>query len=130
MKRLVIYALVLISLGAYARNVSTAGNMKSEESMKNAMVAAAVTTDGFMLKDGKMVTVTNGKLTAMESDVTLPNGTVVMSTGYFMKKDGLKTELKEGELIDMNGKLVKADDAADPKTSTDKNVNDSTKSKW
>lgn len=130
MKRVVIYFLVVISLGAYARNVSAAGNIKSEVDMENALLAAPATPDGFMMKNGKMVTVNNGKLAMMVRDVTLPNGTVVMSSGYFMKKDGPKTELKEGELIDMDGNLIKADDTTDPKTSTDKNVNDSTKSKW
>jgi len=51
---------------------------------------------------------------------------VVMSTGYFIKKGGLKIKLKEGEFIDMEGNLTKTDTTVDPKTTSDKNMNDST----
>jgi len=70
--------------------------------------------------------VNNGKYTIMFKNVTLPEGTVVMSNGYFIKKGGPKTKLKEGEFIDMEGNLTKTDTTVDPKTTSDKNMNDST----
>jgi len=126
MKRLVLVFLVTVSLGAYARNVSDSGSMKSEAGMNNAILVVPATPDGFILKDGKMMMVNNGKWSPMVRDITLPNGTVVMSTGYYMKKDGPKTELKEGEHIDMDGNLTKMDESTIPKTSPDKSMNDTT----
>ena len=130
MKKLFLVILVAVSLGAYARNVSVTGSMKSDVGMNNAVLAAPATSDGFVLKDGKMMMVNNGKWTAMVRDVTLPNGTVVTSTGYYMKKNGPKTELKEGEHLDMEGNLTKMDESSEPMSPPDKKMNDSTSNKY
>jgi len=130
MKKLVLFFLVAVSLGAYARNVSVAGKMKSEVDMKNSILAVTASSDGFFLKYGKMMMVNDGKYTIMFKDVTLPEGTVVMSTGYYMKKGGPKTKLKEGEFIDMEGNLTNMDTTTGPETPPDKSMNDSTKSNY
>ena len=126
MKKLVLFFLVAVSLGAYARNISVTGKTESDVDMKNSILAVLATPDGFFMKDGKMMMVNDGKFSMMVRNVTLPEGTVVMSTGYYMKKGGAKTELKEGEFIDMEGNLTKTDTTVDPKTTSDKNMNDST----
>ena len=130
MKKLILSFLVAVSLGAYARNISVAGKMESEVNMKNSILAVPATPDGFFMKDGKMMMVNDGKFAMMVRDVTLPNGTMVMSTGYYMKKGGSKTELKEGEHIDMDGNVTKMDAMTDPKAPPAKSMNDSTKSNY
>lgn len=130
MKKLVLFFLVAVSAGAYARNVSVSGNMKSDGYSESTTVAGANVSDGFTLKDGKMMTVNDGKFTVMNRDVTLSDGTKVMTTGYYMKKGGPKTELKEGEHIDLDGNVTTPDETTNPKTLPDKNMNDSTKSKY
>ena len=130
MKKLVLFFLVAVSLGAYARNISVTGKTESDVDMKNSILAVLATPDGFFFKDGKMMMVNDGKFSMMVRNVTLPEGTVVMSTGYYMKKGGAKTELKEGEFIDMEGNLTKMDAMSDPKTQPAKSMNDSTKSNY
>ena len=130
MKKLVLFFLVAVSLGAYARNISVTGKTESDVDMKNSILAVLATPDGFFMKDGKMMMVNDGKFYMMVRNVTLPEGTVVMSTGYYMKKGGAKTELKEGEFIDMEGNLTKMDAMSDPKTPPAKSMNDSTKSNY
>jgi hypothetical protein len=39
-----------------------------------------------------MMVVKDGKVSMMEKDVTLSNGTVIMSNGYYMKKGGTKND--------------------------------------
>jgi len=126
MKKLVLSLLVAVSLSVYARNFSVYGKTESGTDMKNSVLEVLDNPDGFFLKYGKMMMVNNGKYTIMFKNVTLPEGTVVMSNGYFIKKGGPKIKLKEGEFIDMEGNLTKTDTTVDPKTTSDKNMNDST----
>lgn len=56
------------------------------------------------MKDGKMVVKHEGKV--LDEDQTLSNGTVIKTDGTVIKKDGSRTMLKEGECVDMDGKVV------------------------
>lgn len=57
-----------------------------------------------MMKDGKMMKMKEGKTTAMGEEVTLNNGTMVMTDGTVKNKDGkLITTLKDGDRILMDG---------------------------
>ncbi|MCX6273859.1 MAG: hypothetical protein NTV09_01460 [Bacteroidetes bacterium] len=73
-------------------------------------------SDGYMMQNGKMMIVKDGKMTRMENDITLANGTTIMSNGNYMKKGGTKVMLKEGEHIDLSGKMPSM------KTNKDKNM--------
>ena len=82
--------------------------------------------DGVMMQNGKMVKLQNGKMTNLDNDMTMSNGTKVMSDGTYIKKDGTKMMLKEGQHIDMQGKIIFI------KTDKDKNLDlvpDSTRNK-
>lgn len=73
-------------------------------------------SDGVMMENGKMMMVKNGKTTILDHDMTMSNGTKIMSDGTYTKKDGTKLTMKEGQRMDMSGKL-------DPtKTNKDKNM--------
>ena len=63
--------------------------------------------DCVMMKDGKMMTMMNGKMMAMDKDVTMSNGTVCMMDGTCKMKDGKTMMMKEGETCDMDGKMGK-----------------------
>src|SRR3954471_2410505 len=55
-------------------------------------------------KDGKITVMHEGS--ALKSDATLDNGTMVKTDGTVIKKDGSKVMLKEGECVNMEGKIV------------------------
>lgn len=62
---------------------------------------------GVTLKGGKMMTIwKDGSLAAMTEDVTLADGTKVMTDGTVIHKDGSKTTLKEGETLEMSGVMM------------------------
>ncbi len=61
--------------------------------------------DGVMMKDGKMWMVKGSKTTVLDHTMTMDNGTKVMGDGTYTKKDGTKMTLKEGEHMDMTGKI-------------------------
>ncbi|WP_345109320.1 DUF6799 domain-containing protein [Hymenobacter algoricola] len=56
-------------------------------------------SDHMMMHDGKMMVMKNGVMTPMTADMTLANGTRVMTDGTVTMK------LKENQLIGMDGKM-------------------------
>lgn len=116
---------ILITAGAYAQSDSTNKKMtppdfnnnndgmnqnyimqNDRDSTMNNKNMNNIHADGYMMQNGKMMTVKDGKMTMMEKDITLANGTMVMSNGSYMKKGGTKMMFKEGEHMDMMGKMV------------------------
>ena len=61
--------------------------------------------DCCMMKDGKMMCMMDGKTMPMEKDMTMKNGTMCMKNGECIMKDGTKMQMKEGQCMDMNGKM-------------------------
>lgn len=64
------------------------------------------TSDGLMMKDGKMWMTKNGKTMPMDAEVTLDNGIRVMTDGTYMDKNGTTMRLRNGESMSMNGKMM------------------------
>ena len=62
-------------------------------------------TDGLLMKDGKMMQMKDGQAVAIEKDVTLKNGTIVMTDGTIKTKDGKTVILKDGDWIMMDGSI-------------------------
>lgn len=62
--------------------------------------------DGVMMHNGKIMKVKNGEMTILkDKSMTLSNGTKIMSDGTYIKKDGKKMTLKEGQHMDMSGNI-------------------------
>lgn len=60
----------------------------------------------YIMKNGKMWMVREGKPTKLEKDVITTEGTKVMIDGNITKKDKHKFVLKEGEKIDQRGEIL------------------------
>ena len=130
MKKLILLIFVSINVVVYAQNVSSNENMKSNEANMNYDSSTHENlTDGFLMKDGKMMMVNDGKFTMMKRNITLPDGTVVMTDGNYMKKGGTKMMLNEGDHLDMNGKVTPMNDSNssndNKNTNTNKSMNQS-----
>jgi len=93
-------------LGVNAQNDSKNNNLNPPHSYVDTDTTIRHHADGYMMKNGKMVIVKDGKITSMEQDITLPDGTVIMRNGSYEKKNGVKRTLKEGEHVDMMGEIV------------------------
>ncbi len=61
--------------------------------------------DGVMMRAGKMILVKDGHMKMLDHIVVMTNGTKVMNNGEYVKKDGTKVIFKEGEHMDMSGKI-------------------------
>ena len=64
--------------------------------------------DGVMMHDGKMMMMKAGHpATAIDHDVTMSDGTVVSVDGTVKTKDGKTFRLRNGEMIMMDGHLMR-----------------------
>ena len=100
---LAIFSLVVFGCSQGAQQQQKKDSMMEKE---NSMMAE----EGFEMMNGKMMMV-NEKTktqTAMEKEITLNDGTKVMTDGKVTKKDGTSFALKEGESIWMDGSFMKA----------------------
>ena len=62
--------------------------------------------DCLAMENGQMIIIKNGKKMTMDTDMGMPNGTLVMKDGTCMLKNGSKISLKEGDRMDMNGNMM------------------------
>lgn len=97
---------ILINAGIYAQSGSPSKEMNPAQPDNIASAENTSLPDGYLKKDGKMIIVENGKSGLMEKDITLANGTVIMSTGSYTKKDGENILFKDGEKMDTQGNLI------------------------
>jgi antitoxin component YwqK of YwqJK toxin-antitoxin module len=80
----------------------TASNSFAQTKTKPAMMK-----DCCMMKEGKMMVMKDGKTMPMKKDMTMKNGTMVMTNGECTMKDGKKMMMKEGDCMEMSGKMGK-----------------------
>ena len=87
---------ITLALGVFAQDSTNAMNkMAPKQNMQK--------HEGVMMKDGKLLMMKNGQTTQLTTDLTLDNGTVVMTNGTVKAKDGKTTVLKEGDYVSMDG---------------------------
>jgi Domain of unknown function (DUF6799) len=67
----------------------------------------AAEMNGVMMKDGKMMMMTDGKASGpMDHDMTMSDGTKVMKDGMVKMKDGKEMHMKDGQMMMMDGKIM------------------------
>jgi hypothetical protein len=72
-----------------------------------ASTGVAAEKDGIMMKDGKMVRFHDGKeIGRMDRETTMSNGAKVMMNGKMVMKDGKESQLQEGQMLMMDGKMM------------------------
>ena len=99
-KVLILITALTISSGVFAQEHKMEGMGKKEQKMD-------MKKDHVMMMDGKMKMVKNGKEMPMNKEMTMGNGTKVMIDGMCTKKDGTRMTMKNGDMMDMSGKMGK-----------------------
>jgi len=127
--QILLISAMLITAGAYAQTDSTnrkifppeinkteddknQHNDRNRRSETDANDQAYV--DGVRMEKGKLVMIKNGLVTSLDKDMTISNGTRGMRDGTYFKKDGSKLMLKEGQYINMSGKMFPMNKSGDP----------------
>jgi len=101
---------ILFGIAAVIFTVGAA-NAQSDKKYPNAPDTIGYQTssnhpDGYMMKNGKMMCVKDQKMTLLKNDTTLTNGTIIMNNGNFIRTGGTKTMFKEGQHMDLKGKMM------------------------
>ena len=89
------------------RNITLAvvGLFLSVSFLASNVVAAE--KDGIMMKNGRIQKLQEGKdIGPMDRMTTMANGTKVMMNGKIMTKDGQQSQLEEGQVMMLDGKLI------------------------
>lgn len=103
MKKLMILMTTLfLSAGVFAQE-----KMDDKMKMDKKEQGMDMKKDHVMMMGGKMKMVKNGKEAPMEKEMTMGNGTVVMADGMCKMKDGTTMTMKNGDMMDMDGKMGK-----------------------
>ncbi len=68
-------------------------------------VETAVVKDGYVMIDGKMMTLKDGKMTKMTKNVTMENGTKVKKNGAVKISGKKRMKMKNGNCIDNTGSI-------------------------
>ncbi|HXT67874.1 MAG TPA: DUF6799 domain-containing protein [Nitrospiraceae bacterium] len=89
------------------RNITLAvvGLFLSVSFLASNVVAAE--KDGIMMKNGRIQKMQEGKdIGPMDRMTVMANGTKVMMNGKIMTKDGQQSQLEEGQVMMLDGKLI------------------------
>ena len=63
--------------------------------------------DGIMMKNGKVAKMQEGRdIGPMDRVTTMANGTKVMMNGKIVTKDGQQSQLEEGQIMMLDGRLI------------------------
>ena len=102
MKKLTMFLLaaVVCSTAVIAQDTSMA------KPKMHHMAMSGMKKDCVMMKDGKMMVMKGGKTMAMDQDMTMTDGSMVSTDGSLKMKDGTTKQLKEGDCVYMNGKMM------------------------
>jgi len=72
-----------------------------------ATTVVAAEKDGIMMKNGRIQKLQEGKdIGPMDRMTVMANGTKVMMNGKIMTKDGQQSQLEEGQVMMLDGKLI------------------------
>lgn len=102
MKRIIVLATALF-LGLAVSAQEKTMDKKADQKMDHKMAMKHCV----MMKDGKMMMAKNGDTTAMEKNMTMSNGTMVMTDGMCKMKDGKTMKMQDGDCMCMDGKMMK-----------------------
>jgi hypothetical protein len=101
MKKILLFILpVLMSSALFAQTTKTATTVKSE--------TETATTTGhecYMMKDQTLVHCMGPTSNTQKTEVKLTNGTRIYPTGVVLTADGKKSQLANGECVDMSGNI-------------------------
>jgi hypothetical protein len=72
-----------------------------------ATTVVAAEKDGIMMKNGRIQKLQEGKdIGPMDRMTVMSNGTKVMMNGKIVTKDGQESQLEEGQVMMLDGKLI------------------------
>lgn len=106
--------IVAAALGLAVSGISTGQETKTsdpklDQGTNETVDTAEMSKPQIVVKDGKPMVMKGEEWVAMEEDMELPNGTVVMKDGTYKTKDGKVMMLASGDMMTMEGEMTMGD---------------------
>ena len=107
MKKLIVFVSALtLSAGLVNAQDKTAKTEPAKQETKHSdMSKKCDMKNCCMMKDGKMVSIVDGKEMPMDKEMAMKNGMKCMPDGTCVDKNGKKSKMKNGECCDMDGNM-------------------------
>lgn len=102
MKKLLFVSMSLIMLTGSI----LAQSQQAEQKIQQNVVGK---NDHFLMEDGKMLHMIDGKGMQMQNNMTLKNGTMINPDGSYHLKNGKQLRLRDGQCMDMNGSKYRSE---------------------
>ncbi len=104
---------------------SPSGTQQAADTAPPSAPATAPERDGVAKHEGVVFFIKNGERQRVESELRLSEGIVARSSGQITLKDGRNVDLKEGDLVTLEGEVIPGNSAAAPsggiiRTTTDR----------
>ncbi len=61
------------------------------------------------MTNGKLMFLKNGSMVPLQSAMIMQNGTIIMETGMIKTKEGVVSQMNEGQCLDMFGEMIPVD---------------------
>lgn len=101
MKKLLLLAMSTVLLAGF----TIAQQQQAEDKTKQNTIPK---DEHFVMKDGKMFHVMDGKEMSMQQAMTLKNGMMVHTDGSYILKNGRQKDLQNGQCMDMKGNVYRS----------------------
>lgn len=79
--------------------------VSTQSQAQTSKMETSVVKDGFVMMDGELMALKDGKLGEMKKNVKLENGTKIKRNGSVKAKHQKRIMMKNGNCVDMSGKV-------------------------
>ncbi len=99
---IIIFA-VLLSIASFSQGNSNKNKIKNNAKMHK---MHKENPNGVMMQNGRMMLITKGQTSYLQSEVTMRNGTRVFPNGTVIKKNGTTIMMVEGQHMNLGGNMI------------------------
>ena len=92
-------------IAVFAISTAMFAQVQTEKKMETKQATAKAAHSDYAMMNGKMTHCMGDRHEPMMKDVTLKNGTLISTNGEVITKGGKKTMMKDGQCINMSGKM-------------------------
>lgn len=83
-------------------------SVKKLEARESNMIEKPKMQDGIIMQGGHMMQVKDNSMSSLTKSMTMQDGTKITTAGRVTMKDGSVMQMREGEELTMNGKVIDA----------------------
>lgn len=116
-KIILILSAIVISEYGYSQQYDTLRYITKDGVYVNKNDSVYLNKTCVTMVNGKLLFLNNGSMVPLEQAMIMQNGTIIMANGMIKTKEGIVSQMNEGECLDMFGEMIPADNTIIPNDS-------------